>query len=128
MSNKVPTLTVDGWQETPRDKLNTLFNYFIDLDNDRTFFFKNNITSFKFILSVGTSDNEIKDSLERECTNLLERYFNSATVLVKKVVTNEHFSYAFEISVTDTKSNTYKLNQTVSNNGVFKDVVKLIKG
>ena len=82
-SNPVPTLTLDGWARTEKDKLVALLTYYFSADTVQDVLHKDNLYSIREDLARGSYEPGkcaliVKSNLE----GLLHRHFDHAVVTV----------------------------------------------
>lgn len=79
--NKVPSLSTDGWIETPYEKADILMSDFLIAEHSQTILYPNKIASLPFIVQNNINDNiGLNNEIKNKLGNLLQRYFESVTI------------------------------------------------
>ena len=99
MVQPVLTLDVLGVIENSEEKLIRILKYFLYNEQSRSYFFSQEVLSFKKIVSDYKTDDEVIDALNSKLEELLLRYYSEVSVSVSKVASDVKFSYLFEITV-----------------------------
>lgn len=82
-SNVVPTLSTDGWVETPIIKADRLFAHFFVSEYSQTFLYKGNVTSFPYIIQNNKEDpSGTASAVKISLTNYFNRYYENCDVAV----------------------------------------------
>lgn len=120
----IPTLTIDGFESSPINQMNKLFEYYQVAEYSQSNTFKGEVVSLKKTLLHSSSPEMLKNEIEKDLYNLYSSCFDTVTPEIK-IESDEDKSFLnVYLNVTCTKGETkYTLSRDFkSKDGILVDV------
>ena len=114
MGASIPHLSVNGFKSNSEQILLKLFEYFLTSEYSQSNIYHGDIASLKYILQNEYEVNTIKNSISKTLDTMYRRYFDNVDVLVTMEESDSETSYIINITIIDSKNNTYKLNNSIA--------------
>jgi hypothetical protein len=132
MSNKIPlpSLSTNGWCFSSEKIADYLFSHFFLSDFSQTQIYKDNVSSFSYVIRENSADiRGTCSKLSSVLDSYFSHYFTDVHVEVREVPDNITPSSA-EISIyvdfKDSEENTYSLGRILKmNNSIIEKVIKI---
>ncbi len=100
----VPVLGLDGWVNTPSEKMDNLFMHFVEANHSQTTLSRGYTYSFQYILELHRHDKDgLASRLQRDMTSYFQSYYSSASCEITVIENPAKTSYILRIflKVTD---------------------------
>lgn len=123
MNIGVPKLSRVGYITDPSDTLNDLYRYFLISEYSQSNTYRDYITSLSYILRTSATMTEVRDSIVRNFSRMLNRYFDNATVVVESKEVKNTYYITILVSVTAKDGGKYTITRDVtSKNGIIDNL------
>lgn len=133
MAIRVPSLSPSGWTEDIAVRADKLLGYFLVSEESQSNMYRGEIASLPAIVKKNNSNKVgLRDEVEKRLGDMLERYFERATVEVNVTENNQEGKYGWNIEITANMVEggvTYSLGRLVSTlNASVMKIVEINNG